>query len=77
MVSGKGAAEELPQQTIETLARAAGLERCWAHYRDEVVAAAREAARRREALLLLDATAESGAAGSVTAVYTPGATLDA
>lgn len=49
---------ELTEEFMEALARAAGLERAWALYREEVMAAAREAARRREALPVLDPTAD-------------------
>ncbi len=43
-------------ETIEILARAAGLELAWAGYREEVIAAARQAAQQRGALQELDPT---------------------
>jgi hypothetical protein len=45
-------------ETIEMLARAAGLELAWAAHREEVIAAARQAALQRAALQELDPTAE-------------------
>lgn len=35
------------QTTVEILARAAGLERAWAEFREDVMAAASEAAKQR------------------------------
>jgi hypothetical protein len=45
-------------ETIEMLARAAGLTLAWAGYREEVIAAARQAARQRAALPELDPTTD-------------------
>ena len=51
-------ASELAEESIEALARAAGLERAWMQYREEVISAAREAALRRRTLPDLDPCAE-------------------
>ena len=51
-------ASELAEESIEALARAAGLERAWVQCREEVISAAREAALRRRALPDLDPCAE-------------------
>jgi hypothetical protein len=64
--------QELNEKFIEALARAAGLERAWVLYREEVVAAAREAARRRQALPDLDPAAEPWPPMSVPPVSSGG-----
>ena len=50
--------DQLSEETIGILARAAGLQRCWTRYRDEIMAAAREAALRRQQLAAADAAPE-------------------
>jgi hypothetical protein len=50
--------EPLDEEVIEARAHAAGLERAWMQCREDVLAAAREAARLGAALPVLDPTAE-------------------
>ena len=45
-------------ETIEMFARAAGLELAWAGFREEVIAAARQAAQQRAVLQELDPTTD-------------------
>jgi hypothetical protein len=51
--------EPLEEKVIEARTRAVGLERAWMQCREDVLAAAREAARLGAALPALDPTAES------------------
>ncbi len=50
--------EPLEEKVIEARARALGLGRAWSQHREEVLAAARDAARLGSVLPVLDPTAE-------------------